>query len=708
MSRRAKRKASHGSRYRGGAKALAASHTRRWREWWPALAIAFAATLVYSGSFGAPFIFDDRGAIELNPAFQWWPDIPRILASMPPETALSGRPLVTLTFALNYAWGGLDVRGYHVVNLAIHIACALLLFGLVRRTLANAAAAMPGTLSAAGAATVVALLWAVHPLNTEAVAYITQRTEALFALFALLTLYASARAHTSPRVKLWQRIAICACVVGMTCKETMVVAPVLVALYDRVFVYPSFRSAFAARARFYGWLAATWIVLAVVMLSSPRTFGAGFSSTDPSFWHYLLNQTVMITRYLRLSVWPQSLVLFYGWSTPASLAAVWPYALFITSLAVLTMAAFRWRPAIAFLGAWVFIVLAPTSSVAPIAGEVGAERRMYLALPALVTLGVVLALWLWNRVAAGWPADIARRRGRVVAMASLALAIGSLGFGTIARTREYASALTMARTVYERWPTGASAHMLGTELRAAGRREEAVRYLREGAATYPPNRYVLAVQLSELGKVDEAIAEFRRFIQDEPKLDTAREAERLIVQAFIGQQRWSDAIAELKQMIDRSPGRADAIALLADTYFQKGDHAAAIPVYQTFLGLEPGQPEALANLGIAFAATGRTAEAVETFRAVHRARPNDATAALNLARALLDRAGPCDVTEAVELAKHGVALLPTVAASYELLGRALELSGNPPGARVAYERALALDPCYEPARVGYMRVRTPR
>jgi tetratricopeptide (TPR) repeat protein len=706
VSRRIKRNGSRGSRHIGGATALPASQPRRWHDWWPALAIVFAATIVYGGNVGAPFIFDDRGAIELNPAFQWWPDIPRILAAMPSETAFSGRPLVTLTFALNYAWGGLDVHGYHVVNLAIHIACALLLFGLVRRTLTNAAVAMPAAFPAADAATAVALLWAVHPLNTEAVAYITQRTEGLFALFALLTLYASVRAHTSPRGKLWQRTAIWACVLGMTCKETMVATPVLVALYDRVFVYPSFRSAVAARGRFYGWLAATWVVLAVVVLASPRTFGAGFSSTDPSVWHYLLNQTVVITRYLWLSVWPQSLVLFYGWSMPTSLAAVWPYALFITSLAVLTLAAFRWRPAIAFLGAWFFIVLAPTSSVAPIAGEVGAERRMYLALPALVTLAVVLALWLWNRTAAGWPADVARRRGRVVGMAALAIVTGSLGFGTIARAREYASALTMARTVHERWPTGPSAHMLGTELRAAGRRVEAMPYLREGAATYPPSRYVLAVQLSEMGEVDEAIVEFRRFIHDEPNLDTAREAERLIAQALVSHERWSEAIAHLKEIIARSPGRADAIALLAETYFQKGDHAAAIPVYQTFLGLEPGQPEALVNLGIAFAATGRTGEAVETFRAVLRVKPNDGTAALNLARALLDRGSPCDVTEAVELAKQGVALLPTTAAAYELLGRALELSGNPPGARVAYERALILDPCYEPARVALLRVRT--
>ncbi len=706
MSRR-RRDVPRASR-RTRAVALAASHSQRWRHWWPALAIAVAAAVAYSGTFNAPFIFDDRGGLELNPAFQFWPDLPRVLASVPSETPFSGRPIVTLTFALNYAWGGLDVRGYHLVNLAIHIGCAWLLFGIVRRTLTDTTVRMPGGVSALAAATAVALLWVVHPLNTESVAYITQRTESLFAFFALLTLYASVRAFTSSRVTLWQRIAIWSCALGMTCKETMVVAPLLVVLFDRVFLFPSFKSAFTARGRFYAWLAATWIVLAIVVLTTPRTFGAGFSSTDPSIWHYLLNQTVIITRYLWLSVWPYSLVLFYGWSMPTSLSAVWPYALFITTFAIATVAAFRWRPAMAFLGAWFFLVLAPTSSVAPIAGEVGAERRMYLALPALVVLAVILALWLWRRIAAGWPADIAERRGRAVGIAGLILAIGWLGLGTVSRTREYSSALTMAQTVYERWRTGASAHMLGTELRAAGRRDEAMPYLREGAATYPPSRYVLAVQLSEMGKTDEAIAEFRRFIHDEPRLETAREAERQIVQALIGQQRWSEAIADLKHLIDRSPGRADALALLADAYFMKGDHAAAIPVYQTFLGLQPGQPEALANLGIAFAATGRTGDAVDAFRGVLRAKPHDAMAALNLARALLDRGNQCDVTEAVELAKHGVALLPAVAAAYELLGRAFELSGNPPAARVAYERALALDPCFESARIGYLRVRASR
>ena len=673
------------------------------RAWWPLIAIVIATIVVYAGSLSAPFIFDDRGAIELNTCFQYWPDIPKILALMPPETPFSGRPLVGLTFALNYGIDGLNVRGYRAVNLVLHVACALVLFGIVRRTLAREKVSLPSGLTASGTATAVALLWAVHPLNTEAVAYVTQRTESMMALFALLTLYGSLRALESSRAALWQKIAIGACALGMTCKETMVVAPVLVWLFDRVFVFDSFKDAWLARRRFYGWLAATWLVLAVVVLSTPRTFGAGFSSTDPSVWHYLLNQTAMISRYLWLTVWPHALVLFYGWSMPTSLAAVWPYALFVTALALLTLAGFTRRPALAFLGAWFFLVLAPTSSVAPIAGEVGAERRMYRALPALVTLAVVAGAWLWSRTAVRWPQAAHWRRA--AGLTTLAVVVVALGAATIARTRDYSSALTMARTVYERWPSGSGAHMLGTELRAAGRHDEAIKYLREGSATYPPSRFVLAVQLSEAGRIDEAIAEFRTFIRDEPRLSSARDAERLIVQALNGRERWQESIAMLKDILERSPGRSDALALLADTYFAKGDHAAAIPVYKTFLSLNPGHPDALANLGIAFAATGRPGEAVDAFRGVLEVRHNDPMACLNLARALLDRGDPADVPEAMRLAQHGVAMMPSVAAAYELLGRASERSGDRAGARTAFERALIVDPCYEPARAGLLRVR---
>src|SRR5947207_5914480 len=96
--------------------------------------VVAAGALTYGNSTAGPFIFDDLTAIRQNDTIRHlWP-ISRAL-SPPRETPVAGRPVVNLSLAVNYAVGGLDVTGYHVGNIALHVACALILFGLVRRTL---------------------------------------------------------------------------------------------------------------------------------------------------------------------------------------------------------------------------------------------------------------------------------------------------------------------------------------------------------------------------------------------------------------------------------------------------------------------------------------------------------------------------------------------------------------------------------------------
>jgi hypothetical protein len=159
----------------------------------------------------------------------------------------------------------------------------------------------------------------------------------------------------------------------------------------------------------YSALAGTWVILAVLLQAGARIHSAGFSA-GVSPWTYLLNQTVMLVRYLRLAVWPNGLVVNYGWPRPLALVDVLPAALLIVALIALTGLALRRRPMLGFLGAWFFLTLAPTSSILPIATEVGAERRMYLPLIALVALALIglarlatgspaaaLSRWRWSR-----------------------------------------------------------------------------------------------------------------------------------------------------------------------------------------------------------------------------------------------------------------------------------------------------------------------
>jgi hypothetical protein len=243
---------------------------------------------------------------------------------------------------------------------------ALVLFAIVRR------ARSPGV------AAVATLLWMAHPLNSEAVNYVSQRTESLMALFFLLTFYCAMRD--------WRPWAIAACALGMACKESMATAPLIVMLYDRIFVFDSWKQMMRARRGFYLGLASTWIVLALLLSSTPRTSVGFDAGTSPIV--YLWNQCEMIARYLWLAVWPRALVVDYGLPRPLSFGDVLPQAALVVALGVVTVVALvRW-PKAGFLLAWFFVTLGPTSSIVPIATEVGAERRMYLPLMALVMLVV--------------------------------------------------------------------------------------------------------------------------------------------------------------------------------------------------------------------------------------------------------------------------------------------------------------------------------
>src|SRR6185436_12269087 len=110
----------------------------------------------------------------------------------------------------------------------------------------------------------------------------------------------------------------------------------------------------------------TWLITAALMWSGPRIHSAGFAA-GVSPWTYLMNQTVMIARYLRLAVWPRSLVLAYGIPLPLSVGDVVVPALLIVGLLALTAVALVRRPLLGFLGLWFFVTLAPTSTIVPIA-----------------------------------------------------------------------------------------------------------------------------------------------------------------------------------------------------------------------------------------------------------------------------------------------------------------------------------------------------
>lgn len=581
--------------------------------WWHAAAVVLAGAVVYGNSLAGPFVFDDRASIVDNRTIErLW--TPAVLAA-PHETPTAGRPLANVSFALNYAMGGRDVVGYHALNIGIHIACALLLLGLARRVLP------------AGVALAAALLWTVHPLATDAVSYVTQRTELLMALCYLLTLYAAARAHEDAGARSrWDAVAIAACALGMASKESMVTAPLMVMLYDRVFLFDSFAGAWRERRRLYAGLMAGWIVLGALLWTGPRNLSAGFTAHDTDVWTYLLNQTVMMTRYLQLAVWPRGLTLYYGWPLPLTLRDVLPYALLISALLLLTASALWRRPKLGFIGAWFFVMLAPTSSVVPIATEVGAERRAYLALVAIV----IGAVALWRRVAGPWAARLTWLHAAVLSLVVLGLAAG-----TRARNREYASSLRLAETTLARWPTPAAHSMYGTELAAAGRMAEAEVHLRQAASVYPPARYYLATVLAASGHRAEAIDHFRGFIASQPPaLDQVVLARAMLGDALFREGRLDEAAAEYRRLLETRPGDADAMDRLGAILIRQQAYGEAMAIYDRILAARPDDVRALMGAGIARASTGEIDKAVALFQRAVDLDPGNALAQQNLARAL--------------------------------------------------------------------------
>ncbi|MEO8256441.1 MAG: tetratricopeptide repeat protein [Acidobacteriota bacterium] len=669
-----------------------------WGLWWRAALIALAGVLAYSNSLSGAFILDDQSTIVDNPQIRALWDLGKVLTPEP-DTAIAGRPLVNLSFAINYAVGGLAVRGYHVGNIALHIVCALLVFGIVRRTIELPRVARRGGISSANVAFAVALLWVVHPLNSEVVDYLTERTESMMGMFTLLTLYFSLRQ--------WPLPAVLSCGLGMACKESMVVAPLLVAVYDRVYLFDSVKQAFRARKLLYLGLAATWIVLALLNWSGPRAAVGGFSAGS-SAWTYLLNQAVMITHYLRLAFWPRELVVFYGWVLPLTLGDVWPYALFIVVLLVATVVAMKRWPTLGFLGAWFFLTLAPTSSIVPIATEVGAERRMYLPLLAVITLTVVAAAAAWAVVArrrrvgqhslnttpasassaapgpslpagAGFSRIWSARGGEAAALLLLAALAGALAAGTVKRNREYASPLTIAQTVVDRRPSGVAHHMLAERLSLDGRHDEAVTHLREAVRGGNSRAgYLLGVELFNAGKLPEAIDQFEAFVRTSGRVLVPRWLEpsgrEVIVaraamgRAFAMQSRWPQAAAQAQAVLAVAPNNAEARFLLANALFQQQRYEEAGGHYREYLKAQPDDVNALTNSGVTLIAAGRLDEAIGLFRRAAEVDPRSPRTRQVLALALFDRG---DFAGAAEQARAGLGLSGNDSAMRDLLGRTL-------------------------------------
>jgi len=549
------------------------------------LLILVAVLAAYGNSFWGPFIFDDLASIPENSHIRHlWPLWDTLQA--PHATTAKGRPLVCFTLALNYAVGGLEVWGYHAVNVGIHLFSAFVLFGIVRRTLEGQRLGERFSPHASGLAAVVALCWAVHPLQTESVTYIIQRTELLMGLFFLLTLYCVIRGHNSPRRLWWHTAAVACCALGMGSKEVAVVVPVIVLLYDRIFLARSWSELRQERWGLYAGLAATWLILIPLVIASKGRGGTPDIAIVLS-WDYAQNQFWAIGHYLRLAFWSDRLCLDYGSQSVVPRSWIVAGAIVVSSLVAATAWALARAPSLGFLGAWFFLILAPTSSVLLIRTEMAAERRMYLPLAAVIMLSVIAA---WNALAVlsrrfGWT-----RAARGAACFALsALIVVALTWRTAQRNKDYSSAVAIWTDTIHQQPGNVRAwNNLGYAYMKAGQ-------LNSSIATY-----------------QHAIDLLPTYALTHLNLGAAR----------IVQGRYNDAIAHLSKALRLRPDDADAHNELGVALRQLGDRSQAIVHFRAAIRAQPDHAYAHANLGILLADLGQFDEALLELQATRRLLPD--------------------------------------------------------------------------------------
>ena len=432
----------------------------------------------------------------------------------------------------------------------------------------------------------------------------------------------------------------------MGAKEVMVSAPLIVLLYDRTFVAGSFREAWRRRWGLHVALAATCLLLVGLVAGTGwnRSGESGFNANSTP-WAYWLTQFEAVTRYLWLSVWPHPLVFEYGTFRANLSAEVALYVLVVVGLAVAVLVALWRRLVLGFLGAWFFVILAPTS-VMPGRVQMIVEHRMYLPLAAVMTLAAI-----------GIHATF-RRRSWVMFMA-LALGLGML---TARRNEDYRSELTIWRDTVAKRPNNERAH------------------------------FNLGVVWSEMpGRLDDAIARYEEALRLKSDYADAHNNLGLAWSQLPG--RLNDAIVQYEEALRLRPDYAETHNNLGNAWSQlPGRLNEATAQYEEALRLRPDSAAAHNNLGLAWSRMpGRLNDAIAQYQAVLRLQPDYAVAHNNLGLAWSQMPGR--LNDAAAQFAEAVRLQPDYAAARNNLGLAWsQMPGHLPDAIAQFEAALRLQP----------------
>ncbi|MGA2192495.1 MAG: tetratricopeptide repeat protein [Nitrospirota bacterium] len=567
------------------------------------LTIGFAAILVYLGTLHSPFLYDDFHTIVDNPYITDLKYIPEYFlvakANSDKLEHSSWRPLWYLSFALNYRLGGLDTLGYHLFNIILHTLNSLLVFFLALLILKDRDKKLLSAL-------IAGLVFALHPVQTEAVSNIVGRSALLAAFFYILAfiLYVTFR---DTGKKKWAALAGLSFLLALTSKENAVTLPLMVLAYEYILR--------GREKKPKAFIAA--LVLTSVLFSAFRLY-IGYIGPHPTMPRNLLvncmTEAYVVPLYILKAVFPFNLNIDHD--VPDIVSILDPRLLVsIFVLAAIFYMLYRlWRAnrTAGFLGLWFFVALIVETAM-PIA-DVMVEHRLYLPLAGPSILA--------GLAAGALASSVAGRRKLILAVAGVA-AFVSLGAATVARNAVYRSETSVWMDSAGKSPLKARPlYMSGLSLWRQGDLEGAVG-LMERAVQLEPNTITLTglgVVLVQLHRDQEAFSCFNQVLSADHDNVQAHYSLGTI---YLMRKDYVGAIRELETTVRLAPDMAKAHRNLGSAYYRAGELDRSIDEYARALSLAPLDKDSIFNIAVAYERKGEKKLAVQYFRLYLKNYPGD-------------------------------------------------------------------------------------
>ena len=617
-------------------------------KWKHIIFIALLSIAIYANTLSMDFVWDDLTQIKENLKIRSLRNVPSMFTS----DVWSGvgqespyyRPIFTLSTAADYFISGKNPSGYHLTNILLHAAVSVMFYILALKILGNELASVSAV-----------LVFTVHPVHAEAIAWISGRNEPLAALFMFASLYSYILYRDKTKI-LYLILSVFLFFIALLSKELAVTLPLIILLYEICFREGTLKQKIKLPL-FY-----TAVIMPYLVLRTLSLKYALWSVSDPLLWR-IYTLPILIVEYLRLLIFPSNLKVFYDIplrQSPFELNVILSLILIIMVIAV-TIAALKYNKRLFFSLLWIIIALIPALNIiAQIRPALMADRYLYIP-----SAGFSLAMGIVFLRIHNWKSN---KEYRKITMTCGLIIIAGLSIITFQRNYVWGNQHSFLTTMVNNAPNYFGGHNdLGLIYFKEGRYEDAIKkfndclklfpnygkarvnlgavYFRQGRLEdaerefnyalkikndYYPAYYSLGVVYSRQGRLEDAINAFKSALKIEP--DNA-DALNSLGSAYIDKNRLDKAVKELTKALFIRPDFTDAQYNLGVAYMYQGNFNEAIESFKSVLAVNPDHADALNNLGAIYLTLGRKDDAAAQFRNALKINPENAMFKKNLDKA---------------------------------------------------------------------------